>query len=132
MSQQHSILIVDDEEPTLLAMTEYFTHRGFAVDCARSVREAERLSAAHHYAVVLTDLQFTESYDRQGLELITSVRQRWPSVCIILLTADGSPQVEAEAHRRGVDAFLCKPTSLSEVEHTVRGLLASRQERPQR
>ena len=130
MSQQRSILIVDDEEPILLAMTEYFTHRGFAVDCARSVREAERLSAAHHYAVVITDLQLTKNHDKQGLELITAVRQRWPFVCIILLTAEGSPQVEAEARRRGVDAFLCKPTSLSEMEHTVCGLLALRQESP--
>jgi DNA-binding response OmpR family regulator len=130
VNRQRSLLIVDDAEPTLFAMTEYFTHRGFAVDCARSVREAERLAAAHHYAVVITDLQFTEGHDRQGLDLIASVRQRWPSVCIILLTADGSPQIEAEARRRGVDAFLCKPTSLSEVEHTVRGLLASRHERP--
>jgi two-component system, response regulator RegA len=130
VSQQRSILIVDDEEPILFAMTAYFTHRGFAVDCARNVREAERLLTANRYAAVITDLQLTACNDRQGLDLITSVRQRWPSVCILLLTADGSPQVEAEARRRGVDAFLCKPTSLSEVEHTVRGLLASRQESP--
>ena len=79
MSQQRSILIVDDEEPILLAMTEYFTHRGFAVDCARSVREAERLSAAHPYAVVITDLRLTANHDRQGLE---SDHIRTPAVAI--------------------------------------------------
>jgi two-component system response regulator RegA len=132
VSQQRSPLIVDDEEPIIFAMAAYFTHRGFAVDYACSVQEAERLAAAHHYAAVITDLQFTKGHGRQGLDLITSIRQRWPSVCFILLTAEGSPQVEAEARRRGVDAFLCKPTSLSDVEHTMCGLLASRQERPQR
>jgi DNA-binding response OmpR family regulator len=132
VSQQCSILIVDDEESTLLAMTEYFTSRGFAVDSAREVREAEMLAGAKSYVAVITDLQLTASHDRQGLELITYVRQRWPSVCIILLTAHGSPQVEAEARRRGVDAFLVKPQPLSAVEHTMRGLLVSRPESPQR
>jgi DNA-binding response OmpR family regulator len=126
MSRQRHILIVDDDEPVLLAMAEYFTHRGFAVDGARDVREAEILLAATHYAVVITDLQLTAGNDRQGFDLITYVRQRRPSVCIILLTADGSPQVEAEARRCGVDVFLGKPQSLLEVEQTVHRLLASR------
>jgi DNA-binding response OmpR family regulator len=98
------------------------------VDCARDVRQAEMLLAANHYVAVITDLQLTANNDRQGLDLIIYVRQRWPSMCIILLTADGSPQVKMEAHQRGVDVFLCKPQSLSEVEQTVRRLLASRHE----
>jgi DNA-binding response OmpR family regulator len=130
--QQRSILIVDDEEPVLLAMAEYFTHRGFAVDCARDVRQAEMLLAANHYAAVITDLQLTEGNDRQGFDLITYVRQRWPSVCVILLTANGSPEVEVEARRRGVEACLHKPMSLSNVERTVRSLLASRHDSHQR
>jgi DNA-binding response OmpR family regulator len=125
VSQQHRILIVDDEKSVLFAMMEYFTHHGFAVDCSPDVQRAERLLEAHRYAAVITDLQLTAHNDRHGLQLITYIRQRWPSTCIILLTADTSPQVEAEAHWRGVDALLCKPKSLSEVEQTVRSLLAS-------
>jgi DNA-binding response OmpR family regulator len=129
--QQCSILIVDDEEPVLLAMVEYFTHQGFAVDGARDVRQAEMLFAANHYAAVITDLQLTAGNDRQGFDLITYVRQRWPSVCVILLTANGSPEVEVEARRHGVEAFLHKPISLSNVERMVRSLLASRHDSPQ-
>jgi len=128
MSRQRHILIVDDDEPVLLAMAEYFTHHGFTVHCARNVREAETLLAANHFATVITDLQLSAGNDRQGFDLITYIRQRRLPVCTILLTADGSPQVEAEAHRCGVDVFLGKPQSLSEVEQTVRRLLASRHE----
>src|SRR5918999_1329796 len=126
MRQPCRILIVDDEEAVLFAMTEYFTHRGFAVDCARNGWQAEMLLAVNRYAAVITDVQLTGGHDRQGLDLIPYIRQQWPSVCIILLTANGSPEVEAEAHRRGVEAFLHKPMSLSHVERTVRGLLALR------
>lgn len=132
MSRQCRILIVDDEEPVLLAMTEYFTLRGFAVDGARDVRQAEMLFAANHYAAMITDLQLTAGNDRQGFDLITYVRQQRPSVCVILLTAHGSPEVEVEAHRHGVEAFLHKPMSLSNVERTVRSLLASRHDSHQR
>ena len=132
VNQPRSILIVDDQESTLFAMAEYFTSRGFVVDGACEVREAEMLLAANPYAAVITDLQLTASHDRQGLDLITHVRQQRPSACIILLTAHGSPRVEAEARRRGVDAFLVKPQPLSVVEQTIRDLLASRPESPQR
>jgi DNA-binding NtrC family response regulator len=84
MSRQRHILIVDDDEPVLLAMAEYFTHRGFTVNCARNVREAETLLAANHFATVITDLQLTAGNDRQGFDLITYIRQRRLSVCTIL------------------------------------------------
>jgi hypothetical protein len=46
MCRRPNILIVDDEEPALLAMSEYFTCHGFAVDCSRDQREAKALLGA--------------------------------------------------------------------------------------
>lgn len=123
-----TILIVDDEEPILLAMMGYFTHYGFAVDGSRNFSEAEALLTANQYAAVITDLQLAEPGDESGFDIISLARNRRPDTCIILLTAYESPQVEAEARRRGVDAFLHKPRPLSEVKQIVRCLLASRQE----
>jgi DNA-binding response OmpR family regulator len=113
-------------------MAEYFTHRGFVVDCAHEVRQAEMLLTANYYAAVITDLQLTAGNDMQGFDLITYVRQRWPSVRVLLLTANSAPEVEVEARRRGVEACLHKPISLSHVERTVRSLLASRHNSYQR
>jgi DNA-binding response OmpR family regulator len=121
-----NILIVDDEEPLLLAMMEYFTGHGFAVDCSRDFREAEALLAANPYAAIITDLQLAGLDDKRGLDLITLARKRWPSIRIILLTAYESPQIEAEARRLGVDVFLHKPRPLSELEQIMCDLLASR------
>jgi CheY-like chemotaxis protein len=41
----------------------------------------------------------------------------------VLLTAYGSPEIEAEARRLGVDSFLHKPKPLTEVAEVVAGLL---------
>lgn len=121
-----NILIVDDEESLLLAMMEYFTSHGFAVDCSRDFRAAEALLTANPYAAIITDLQLAGLDDKPGLDLITLARKKWPGIRIILLTAYASSQIEAEARRLGVDAFLHKPRPLSELEQTVCDLLASR------
>jgi two-component system, response regulator FlrC len=120
-----NILIVDDEEPTLFAMTEYFTYHGFVVDRSRDLPEAEALLAVTPYAAIITDLRLAGTDGRQGLDIIAAARKRWPGIRVILLTAYGSPQVEAEARRLGVDAFLHKPRPLPELEQTLWGLLAS-------
>ena len=54
------LLIVDDEDAILFAMTEYFSARLFAVDCARDREEAEALLAVRAYAVIITDLRLGE------------------------------------------------------------------------
>lgn len=127
MNPQPSVLIVDDKEPILLAMKEYFASHGFAVDCSDDLRSAETLVAAKRYAAIITDLRLTARDDTHGFDLITYARERWPNICIIMLTSYGSLQAEAEARRRGVDAFLGKPKPLSEVKRTLCKILASRQ-----
>ena len=109
------ILIVDDEEPILFAMREYFVAKGWSVDCARETHEAVALLAEHDYGIAILDLRLSGTPGAEGLDLIESVRDRSPRTRIILLTAYGSREIEAEAFRRGADAFLHKPKPLSEV-----------------
>jgi DNA-binding response OmpR family regulator len=109
------ILLVDDEEPILSALHEYFTALGYAVDCAREMEEAEALLANVQYQAVMADLRLTGSHGAEGLEIIGYVKERCPWTRIIVLTAYGSEEVEAEARRRGADAFLYKPRPLSEL-----------------
>jgi DNA-binding response OmpR family regulator len=118
-----TLLIVDDEEPTLLAMMDYFTHYGFAVDGSRDFSEAKALLMAKPYAVLITDLQLAEPGDKSGFDLISFARNTRPDTRLILLTAHESPQVEAEARRLGADAFFWKPQPLSELGQTVCDLL---------
>jgi DNA-binding NtrC family response regulator len=116
------ILIVDDEEPILFAMREYFTTLGYEVSCAREIEEAEALLATIQYQVVMADLRLTRSHGAEGLEIIGYVRERCPWARVILLTAYGTAEVEAEARRRGADAFLYKPKPLPEIARILLSL----------
>jgi DNA-binding response OmpR family regulator len=109
------LLVVDDEEAILSAIREYFQPRGYEVDCARELEEAEALLAHIRYALVIADVRLTGVHGNEGLELIRFIRERSPWTRIIVLTGYGSTEIEMEAIGRGVDAFLQKPQPLSEL-----------------
>jgi DNA-binding NtrC family response regulator len=116
------ILIVDDEEAILFAMRDYFTLRGYEVDTARGVDEAMTRVDTHAYAAVVADLCLSEMPSAEGLDVAGYVRQSRPSTRVILFTAYGSPEIEAEARRRGVLAVLKKPQALTDIERLIRSV----------
>lgn len=117
------ILVVDDDEPILSAIREYFGPLGYEVDCARELEEAEAMLAHVRYALLIADLRLTGSQSAEGLELVRFARERSPWTRTILLTGHGSMEVETEALGRGVDAFLEKPQSLSHLADIVDELM---------
>jgi DNA-binding response OmpR family regulator len=116
---QKRILLVDDEESILFALRRYFSRLGYAVDTARELEEAEALLANYDYAVVIADLSLTDNGSTEGLEIVRFSRYRSRETRVILLTAYGSPEIEREAMRRGIDAFLHKPKPLPEIADIV-------------
>jgi DNA-binding NtrC family response regulator len=118
------LLVVDDELPIRFALSGYFSAHGFEVDTARDLDEARALLGAHHYALVITDLRMSGTMGTEGIELVTLLRARSPEVRIVLLTGYGSPEVELEAHRKGVDVFLEKPIPLARIAAIAAQLLA--------
>lgn len=119
------LLVVDDEQSILFAMCEYLEHRGFRVDGASSPAEADALLARDEYDAVVADLRLSSADAAGGLRLLRRVRERRPATRTVLLTAYGSPEVEAEARRLGVDALLAKSHGLEEVAALVQTLTAA-------
>ena len=76
---QHKILVVDDEESILFAMSAYFMTHGYQVDCAREMQEAEALLATVRYSVVIADLRLSELPSTEGIEIVRYVHERCPS-----------------------------------------------------
>lgn len=116
------MLIIDDERPILFAMKDYFSRYGYGVDCASEMEEAKALLVNYVYSVVIADMRLTGISGVEGLEIVGFVKECCPQTQIILLTAYGSPEIEAEAYRQGVSVLLHKPKPLSEVAQIVFGL----------
>lgn len=119
------ILVVDDEEPILFAIRDYFEPLGWQVDCAQELEEAEALLSHIRYTLLIADLRLTGIHSNEGLELIRFVRERSPWTRVIVLTGYGSVEIEGEAVGRGVDAFLQKPQPLAALAEIAARLTGS-------
>ena len=112
------ILIIDDDDQLVNAYREYLSRRGFQVDCAQELEEAQTLLAYFPYSVVITDLRLSK-LGFGGLDLVKHIREQSLPIRIIVLTAYGWPELKAETSVQGADAFLRKPTRLAEMGETI-------------
>lgn len=119
MSQR--LLIIDDEQPIRFALARYFGSLGCLVDTAGTVEEAEALIAGERYQAAIIDVRLDQH--NGGLALARLLRARNPETKLLVLTAYGSPALEAEARGHGADAFLNKPKPLADIAMVLTTLL---------
>jgi DNA-binding NtrC family response regulator len=119
----HHMLVVDDHEPIRRGIAAYFRAMGHQVDVAKNADEAEEWLAGGRYSVVIVDLRLGPSSEAVGLGVLEKARTLNPSSYIMVLTAYGSPSMEAEARVMGANAFLHKPQDLADIEGLVNSFL---------
>ena len=101
------VLIVDDSESvraSVRAMFEAepeFTVAGEAVNGLDAIVKAEELSPD----LIVLDLSMPIM---NGLEAAETLKSRWPTIPIFVLTAHGGPEVDRAARAAGVDAVFSK------------------------
>jgi len=105
-----SILVVDDDPSYLsymvLALSDEFT----TVRSATGGFEALLAVEAAVPDVVISDLRMP---GLDGLELLVSIKERWPEVPVILVTVEQEIATVVEAVKRGATNYLAKPSSPS-------------------
>jgi len=100
------ILIVDDEEISLLILNNHLLHLGYDVTCAAGGHEAISLLEKRKFDLVVSDLVMPEM---GGIQLMHSAREQHPSLPFIVLTAQGSIGSAVDAIREGALDYLEKP-----------------------
>ena len=104
-----AILVVDDEEELRELIRHVLERAGHLVSCARNGVEASRLLAIQPFTVVVTDMLMP---DQDGLELITELKSKYPTVKIVAMSGGGqigSDQYLSMAKGFGADVLLRKP-----------------------
>ena len=110
------VLVVDDERAVRYALTEVLRGEGHTVVSAASGAEALDLLAQHEVAMVVTDLAMP---GMDGLALLAAVRQRDPSLPVVLVTAHGDLRVAVQAMRAGAYDYIPKPFDNDHVAAVV-------------
>jgi DNA-binding NtrC family response regulator len=116
-----TILLVDDDAGVRFALTEVLCDRGYRVICASS--GAQALTLLDGVDVVVTDLAMP---GMDGLELVSQIAARVPSLPVILLTAHGSENLGRLAASRGACGCVSKPFDIDEVARTIERVRAQR------
>ncbi len=115
------VLLVDDEPGVLFTLSELLLERGHKVITAKNGVEA--LTKLEEAETVLTDLSMPRM---DGLELMTQIAARDPSLPVILLTAHGSEKVAVAAMKQGAYDYLTKPFDIDEVAVVIERALEAR------
>jgi CheY-like chemotaxis protein/two-component sensor histidine kinase len=106
------ILLVEDDQDTLEAMTYGLTALGASVRAATSVDEAWRSFVHRAPHLVLTDLSMPHEDGYSLLRRIHSQRNRPPVVALTGLTR---PEDKERVERAGFSAFVAKPIDLPQL-----------------
>lgn len=102
-----SVLLVDDEAPTLDRLGALLEHQGFRVTLSRSAREAVRLLDERVFDAIVTDVVFEGRDD--GSALLSAASTKCPQTAVLLMT--GYPAVDraVAAIKDGAYDYLQKP-----------------------
>lgn len=122
MSSRHRVLIIDDDESVRALLRTTLSADEFDVLEAADGDEGLRLASEGDPDLVLLDWKMP---GRHGSLVLDDLKERRPTLPVIVITAEQQEHHRALAESLRVDAFLTKPFSPLELLETVEGLLGA-------
>jgi DNA-binding NtrC family response regulator len=114
------VLIADDDAHVLRALEHHIGGWGCRVACAARKADLYELLSRALPALLLLDRRFGE-YD--GIELLQELKQTYPDLTVVLLTAHGSIDSAVTAIKLGAYDYLTKPPDLMRLQVVVHHVL---------
>ncbi|MGC4055749.1 MAG: sigma-54 dependent transcriptional regulator [Paludibaculum sp.] len=102
------ILIVDDEESLRRVTQLRLQQAGYEATTAADGDEALAFLQRHPQDLVLTDLRMP---GMSGLDLLKRIRQDYPEIIVIVVTAFGTIESAVEAMKHGAFDYIIKPVN---------------------
>jgi len=120
MSQEATILIVDDEPEIREVLEEYFTTHGYTAIGAESAAAARAIAARQPVDLALVDIHMP---GEDGLSLARHLRERYAKLAVVMLTSAGMVVDRIVGLEMGADDYIAKPFDPRELLARVRSVL---------
>ena len=104
-----NVLLVDDEQGFLEAMSKRLTKRGLAVRMAAGGAQALEMLGQQESDVVILDQKMPEM---DGLQTLVQIKARHPRVKVIMLTGHATVDSAVSGMALGAYEYLVKPCDL--------------------
>jgi CheY-like chemotaxis protein len=117
-----TVLVVDDS-PIERRLAGGILEKSSGLKVEYAANGAEALEKIQHAQpdAVLSDLQMPEM---DGLELVGAIRNRFPLIPVILMTAHGSEDIAVQALARGASSYVPKSKLAQELPEVLESVLA--------
>jgi len=123
-----SILVVDDEADVAELFRQRFrreTRQGtYVIHYAASGAEALDRLAADIEPTLLAVLSDINMPEMDGLQLLAEIKQRFPDLPVMMVTAYGDDERRRRAAEHGASEFITKPVDFDHLKEQLRQLPA--------
>jgi len=127
MGANHSILIIDDEPNLRRSLSMILQRAGYTVTSASNATEALHLLQAGAYDLTFLDIKLP---DQNGIQLLPQIKELYPEMPILILTAHATLDTAIGAVRLGARDYLLKPIDPEAIIERVHCILS--EQKPKR
>ncbi|MDD5094978.1 MAG: response regulator [Dehalococcoidia bacterium] len=117
-----SLLLVDDHDSLRDMLGRALTNRGYDVSSASCGTDALSMSSERIFDVVVLDIKMP---GMNGLEVLRKIREMYPDVPVIILSAVADPEMktESQAMQLRASVYLHKPCKLQDLDAAIQRVL---------
>jgi len=121
------ILFIDDDEDVLIT-AKVILRPYYTIQTASSPKQLEKMITQHDPEVIILDMNFKSgaTSGNEGLFWLRKIKERDPSIEVIMNTAYGDIQLAVECMKEGAADFLVKPWEKEKLLTTVNNIMALR------
>lgn len=116
------ILVVDDEESIREFLDIMLRKEGYEVTLAEDGAKAIDILKKKSFDMVISDLQMPNV---TGMELLKHVKESYPDLIFMIITAFGTTESAVEAMKLGAYDYITKPFKIDEVRINIANALKS-------
>lgn len=117
MTENISILIVDDEESVRDSLYNWFIEDGYHVECAEDAKKALSLIESKNFDIILADIKMP---GMDGLEMHRRIKALNKDAIVIVMTAFASVDTAVQALKDGAYDYVTKPFDPDDLSHLIR------------
>lgn len=118
------ILIVDDDPDILTVVSSFLSIEGFQILQAQNIKTAQELFEREKPDMIILDIMLP---DKSGLDWLKELKNTYPTIPIMLLTAKSSLSDKVLGFELGADDYLAKPFEPLELVARCKALLRKAQ-----
>lgn len=116
MKSSVSILIVDDEEMMRTLLDRILSREGYKIRSAEDGVVALEVLKAERFDIIISDMKMPRM---DGFELLKIVKNEYPQIGVIIMTAYGDTYTVKDALLLGADEYITKPFKSYEISLVV-------------